>query len=170
MARRTPPDREFVRDLRHVLATPKAWISAGEIAWVDAGGKPKGYKFRAALSVQGHTPGSLYVDGYYKPSSIEGVPDKLSLSLFYRDQRILGLDEDGPGRHRNSVGEGRPHFLKSIHHPHLHTISDDAIYGYAEPLEPAEFSEHWHSFLFLAGIQNGPNFSLPPGQRELPLR
>ncbi len=170
MARRKPPDPETVRELRDMLAAPKAWVAAGEITWVDAGGRPKGYKFRAALSVGGHTPDTLYVDAYYKQSSIEGVPDKLSLSLFYRNERILGLDENGASHHRNDVGVGREYFLKRVDHPHLHTISDDAICGYAEPLERADFTAHWDTFLAHAGIDNAPAFRLPPGQRELLLR
>ncbi|WP_146010644.1 hypothetical protein [Xanthomonas arboricola] len=155
--------------MREMLAAPKIWVAAGEIAWVDAGGRPKGYKFRAAVSVEGLTPDTLYVEAYYKESTIEGVPDKLSLSLCYRNHRILGLDENGFTRHRNGVGEGRQHYLQLVGHPHLHTISDDAIYGYAEPLEPAEFAAHWATFLGQASIENAPAFSLPPGQRELPL-
>ncbi|CAE6837562.1 hypothetical protein [Xanthomonas arboricola] len=169
MARRMPPDPELVRELREMQAAPKIWVAAGEIAWVDAGGRPKGYKFRAALSLEGYTPDTLYVEAYYKESTIEDVPDKLSLSLFYRNHRILGLDENGATRHRNGVGVGRQHYLELVGHPHLHTISDDAVCGYAEPLESAEFSAHWATFLSHAGIENAPVFSLPPGQRELPL-
>lgn len=168
MAPPPPPDPDLVDELRGVLLLPKRWISLGEIPWVDAGGRPKGYKFREHLALDGGLqPATLYMDGYYKESTIEGSNDKLSLCLFYKNKRILGIDDDGPSRHRNEVGVGRPYFQQTINHPHIHTISDDSFDGYAEPIQPGSQADFWALFLAQAAISGAPPFGLPPEQREL---
>jgi hypothetical protein len=168
MARNAPPTVDQIRELRQIITLPKRWLSAGEMPWVDAGGKPKGFTFREHLALEGGLqPATLFVDGYFKPSTIEGSRDKLSLCLFYKNSRILGIDDDGASRHRNVVGVGRPLYQHTINHPHLHTVSDDSIDGYAEPLPESTFDAFWSQFLEMASIEGGPRFSLPPAQREL---
>lgn len=105
MGNHIAPDPHLIEELRGVVLLNKSWVSGGEIAWVDAGGKPKGYKFREHLALAGGLqPATLFVEGYYKPSDIPGGRDKLSFCLFYKNKRILGIDDDGVSRHRNSVG------------------------------------------------------------------
>lgn len=170
MAGKAPPEATLVTELRQMVHLPKRWVSSGGIAWVDAGGKPKGLRFRESLAIEtGLMPATLFVNGYFKPSSVPGAADKLSLSVFYKNYRILGLDEDGPSLHRNSVGIGRPYFQQSVGHPQVHTISDDAIYGYAEPIDRSDFSAYWIEFCQLASIADAPQFSLPPAQQEMKL-
>ena len=165
-----PPDPDLVQELRQVILTPKFWVSVGENAWVDAGGRPKGLKFRSHLALAGGLqPATLFVHGYYKTSLIPGAQAKLSLSLFYKNYRIYAIDENGPSRHYNAVGTGRPFHLQYVPHPHVHTVSDDALDGYAEPLEPTTMEEYWTRFLNETEIQGAPPLNLPPAQQELPL-
>jgi len=168
MARSAAPLQEQVREFREIIALPKRWLSTGELPWVDTGGKPKGFTFREHLALEGGLqPATLFVDGYFKPSTVEGARDKLSLCLFYKNSRILGIDDDGPSRHRNVVGQGRRFYQQTVNHPHLHTVSDDSIDGYAEPLPESSFDMFWSQFLDMASIDGGPKFSLPPAQREM---
>lgn len=156
------PDATLVAEIRRMIALPKAWVAVGEMAWVDAGGRPRGFKFRERLALaDGSQPASLFIDCYFKPSSIQGCADKLSLSLFFSHYRVLAIDENGPSGHINSVGLGRPYFGKRVGHPQLHTVSDDCIYGYAEPLEPMSFERYWDHFVSEAGITGAPPFQLP---------
>ncbi len=171
MARNAPPDPDQVLQLKEMVQIPKGWISSGAIPWVDAGGRPKGWKFREHLALQGRIqPATLFLEGYFKPASVPGAADKLSLSLFYKNVRILGIDADGDSCHRNSVGIGRPLYQQIVGHPHLHTISDDALYGYAESIPENEPAGYWAQFLDLASINGAPQFNLPPAQQELLLR
>ncbi len=148
MAGSKTPDLELVQELKQIISTPKRWISTGEMPWVDAGGRPRGMKFREPLALgNGVQPATLFVQGYFKPTTLPGVDDKLSLSLFFKGHRIIGLDANGFSRHWNSVGIGRPHYQQLVGHPQLHTISDDAIYGYAEPIPEGTFSERVQIFV-----------------------
>lgn len=166
MAGRAEPDRTLVAELRLMVAEQKLWVAPHEIDWVDAGGRPKGMKFRHGLAMDGGLqPESLFVQGYFKPSMLD--EDKLSLGLFYKNHRIVGLDEDGVAKHRNDVGRGRLHFGNTVDHPHLHSISDDGIDGYAEPIPRTSYPDYWAEFLRVCNIANGPDFYLPPVQREL---
>jgi hypothetical protein len=156
------PDPSLLAELRAMVERPKFWISSGEVSWVDAGGKPRGFKFREHLAFEsGMQPAGLFVDAYYKPSTLSGVPDKLSVGLFYRTHRILAVDEDGPSHHFNSVGIGRPYYMQYVGHPQLHTLSDDAIDDYAEPLRSASLPELWREFLRRASVVDAPDFNPP---------
>lgn len=53
MARNAPPDQDQVLQLTGMVQLPKGWISVGAIPWVDAGGRPKGWKFREHLALEG---------------------------------------------------------------------------------------------------------------------
>jgi hypothetical protein len=114
-------------------------------------------------------PVDLFANGYYKDSAIPGVPPKLSLGLVYTTKRVIGIDENGPSSHYNHVGHGMPYFHRKVGHPQLHTIVDDAIYGYAEPLQPGTLVSFWSLFLKLANIKGAPDLTLPEGQLEMHL-
>lgn len=163
------PTAELLSDLRRARDTPKVWSSEEALRWIDAGGRPRGFKFREGLSVNGVQLASLYAEGYWKPSLKAGVPDKLSLSLFFRGFRILGIDENGPSTHVNVCGRGRPHYGIRVDHPQLHSVSDDQVYGYAEPMTRVTLSDYWQEFLTKSNILGAPPFSLPPTQLGLPV-
>lgn len=164
------PDPAIVSEIRQVISLSKAWVASPEMAWVDAGGRPRGFKFRERLALpDGSQPASLFVECYFKTSSIQGCPDKLSLSLFFNHYRVFAIDENGPSGHVNVVGLGRLHFGKRVGHPQVHTVSDDCIYGYAEPLEPMSLESYWDYFVSEAGITGAPPFQLPILQLGLPV-
>ncbi len=164
------PDQAVVAEIRRMINLPKAWVASGEMVWVDAGGRPRGFKFRDRLALpDGSQPASLFVECYYKQSGVQGCPDKLSLSLFFNRNRVLAIDENGPSGHINAVGSGRPYFGKRVGHPQLHTVSDDGIYGYAEPIEPMSLELYWDYFVTAAGITGAPPFQLPTLQLGLPV-
>lgn len=161
------PDAALVAELRKMLEAPKRWASSGPIRWVDAGGRPRGYKFREGLLIDDVQVSGLYVEGYWKVALRPAVPDKLSLSVFYRGFRILGIDENGPSRHVNTCGISRPYYGKRVEHPQMHSVSDDQIYGYAEPLLRLSLADYWLHFLTASNIGNAPSFTLPPAQLGL---
>lgn len=164
------PDPTVLAEIRRMVILPKSWVASGEMTWVDAGGRPRGFKFRERLALQdGSQPASLFVECYYKQSGIQGCPDKLSLGLFFNHHRVLAVDENGPTGHVNSVGIGRPYFGKRVGHPQLHTVSDDAIYGYAEPIQPMSLERLWEYFVSEARITGAPPFKLPILQLGLPV-
>jgi hypothetical protein len=162
------PDPALVSAVRNLIAIPKQWVAGHEIAWLDAGGKPKGYKFRAFLETgSGYQPAGVFVDGYYKPTRMPNVRDKLSLSLMFNGARVLGVDDGGPTMHRNDIGIGRPHFMQRVGHPQLHTVSDDGLVGYAEPLNVMPSEALWTVFLNSANIIGAPPLTLPTVQLDL---
>jgi hypothetical protein len=162
------PDPSVMAEVKEGILLPKAWVASGEIAWVDAGGRPNGYSFRQPLALaNGFQPAGLFVRGFYATSTVPGRSDKLSLGLHVNHLRVFAIDEDGPGGHFNRVGTGRPHFLKRVGFPHLHTVSDDAFEGYAEPLERMKFEEYWQYFVERAEIIGAPEFTLPTIQLGL---
>ena len=162
------PDPTLVAEIRRTISLPKAWVASREMPWVDAGGRPQGFKCRERLALpDGSQPANLFVECYFKPSGVQGCPDKLSLSLFYHNVRVLGLDENGPSGHVNVVGSGRPYFRSRIGHLQLHTVSDDGLYGYAAPLEPMSLDLYWCYFITAAGITGAPPFRLPTQQLGL---
>jgi len=164
------PDPALLAEIRRMIRLPKAWVASREIPWVDAGGRPRGFKCRERLALpDGSQPAHLFVDCYFKPSGIQGCPDKLSLSLCFNHYRVLAVDENGPSGHINVVGSGRPYFGKRVGHPQLHTVSDDAIYGYAEPLESMSLERYWEYFVSEAGVTGAPLFRLPTLQLGLPV-
>jgi hypothetical protein len=115
----------------------------------------------------GSQPAGLFVQCYFKPSSIHGSPDKLSLSLICKHRRVFAIDENGPSGHFNHVGKGRPYFEKRVGHPQLHTVSDDSIEGYAEPLTSMSAQQYWDYFVHGAGITGAPPLKLPTFQLGL---
>jgi hypothetical protein len=164
------PDPSAIADIRRMIVTPKTWVASGEMTWVDTGGRPRGFTFRERLSLpDGSQPATLFVESYFKPSGIQGCPDKLSIGLFFHHYRVFAIDENGPTGHVNNVGVGRPYFGKRVGHPQVHTISDDCIYGYAEPLETMSLERYWDYFVTEAGIVAPPPFQLPTLQLGLPV-
>lgn len=163
------PDPVLVQDLRDMVARPKYWPAGTAIEWVDRLGDLEGKKFRLFLEVAGGAqPEGLYVAGFFKPAVRDGVRDKLSFSLVYRSTRIIGVDDNGPSRHENTVGILRPLYRHRIDHPQLHTISDDALEGYAEPLDVVAPDQLWTLFTAQANIAGAPTMlMLPPVQREI---
>jgi len=172
MTGRTPgiPDSSVVAEIRQMIAIQKDWVASGEMTWVDTGGRPRGFTFRERLSLpDGSQPATLFVQGYFKPSGIQGCPDKLSLGLFFHHHRVFAIDENGPTGHINIVGVGRPYFGKRVGHPQVHTVSDDCIYGYAEPLDTMPLERYWDYFVREASIAGAPSFQLPTLQLGLPV-
>lgn len=171
MAPKLPaPGTGVVAEIRRIIALPKSWVASNEMPWVDAGGRPRGFKLRERLALPDRSqPAGLFVACYYKPSSIQGSPDKLSLSLFCNHLRVFAVDENGPSSHRNDVGIGRPYFGRRVGHPQVHTVSDEAIEGYAEPIERMSFDGYWRYFVANAGIAGAPPFRLPTMQLGLPV-
>ncbi len=156
------PDAGTLADIQQAIATPKTWVAAGEMGWVDAGGRPRGFKLVGRLALpDGSQPAGLLVAGFFKPARIAGANDKLSIGLHVKNRRVLAIDEDGPGGHFNAVGVGRQHYMQHVGFPHIHTVSHDSIEGYAAPLPPMTLAQHWHLFLEEAGIQGAPPFELP---------
>lgn len=150
-----------------LVATPKVWAGPTVVPWHDATGKPKGHAFRAALTIGGIQPAGLFVMGYFKADDVGATRDKLSLSLVHNGSRLVGLDEGGMACHRNHTGIGRPFYGHRVGVPHLHTISNDAIEGYAEPIELAPPEDLWTLFLQHSTIANAPPLGLPVVQRPL---
>ena len=162
------PDPNAVADIRKMIATPKTWVASGEMTWVDAGGRPPGVTFRERLALpNGLQPQGLFVECYFKATGITGSADKVSLALCFNHRRVFAVDENGPGGHFNSAGLGRPYFERRVGFPHVHTVSDDSIEGYAEPLEPTSLEHHWAYFVSGAGIVGAPQFQLPALQLGL---
>ena len=115
----------------------------------------------------GLIPAELAVKGYFKQSTITGGRDKLYLSLIYERVRLVGLDDNGPSRHRNSVGKGLPYYQQLANHPHVHILCEDGLQGYAEPIEVLTQKEQWAMFLSMCNISAGPDLQLPIVQLDL---
>lgn len=164
------PDPSIVAEIRRVIALQKTWVASGEMPWVDTGGRPRGFTFRERLALpDGSQPASLFVQCYFKPSSIQGCADKLSIGLFFLHNRVFAIDENGPSNHVNTVGVGRPYFGRTVGHPQVHTVSDDCIYGYAEPMESMSFEGYWDYFVREVRITGAPPFRLPTLQLGFPV-
>lgn len=170
MASRTSgvPNPTVLTNIKKMIATPKTWVASGEMDWVDAGGRPPGFNAREGLALpDGSRPAGLFVACYFKLSNVPGCADKVSIGLHVNHRRVFAVDENGPGGHFNSVGAGRPYFAQRVGFPHVHTISDDSIEGYAGPLEPTSLERHWEYFISGAGIVGAPPFQLPTLQLGL---
>ena len=167
-------DVDYLQDLRQVIGRPKLLAQLSGLEWQDAGGSPRGFKCRLPLVFAGEElqPEGLYVDIYWKPTSVPGGADKLSMGLFYRGRRIVAIDENGISDHRNDVGVGRPFFGQVVPFPHLHMLCAESVDGYAEPLNRVPLADLWTLFLDKANIVNAPPLAmptLPPEQPDLPL-
>lgn len=167
------PSAEDLKRLRSAASAPKVWVAGDEIGWVLNGvGPPPGHKFRAPLAYAENPEmqsADLFVSGYYKDSTVPGVPPKFSIGLLCFSKRVVGIDDGGPSSHYNKVGRGLLYYRTVVGHPQLHRIVDDSIYGYAEPIKPSTASSYWEQFLRIANIDGAPSFSLPEGQMEMDL-
>lgn len=145
-----------------MLAAEKRWVGRS-VRWVANAHRLPGYNMRAALALSdGLQPATLFVTAYFKAARIPGAADKLYLSLHYNGRRIHGLDDNAPSRHRNDVGQSEPLFGQLISHPHRHRICDEAVEGYAEPMERLSPAEMWTTFLAECNILGAPNWYPPP--------
>lgn len=150
----------------------KFWPAGQQLEWIclSTAKFPRAYKFRGGLLVGGVQPEGLFIELFSKASPISGVPDTVNMGLFVQNCLVLALHENGPGRHQNKVGVGRPRFRQAIDHPHLHMPVREASYGYCEPVERRQINDLWHYFLAQANIIGAPNLDLPGGpQGELDL-
>ena len=149
----------------------KTWRGGLFIKWREERkiGEPEHAKARVPLSVNGVIQEGLFVDIYYKRSVIEGIPDKLSISLMFNNSRVFGLDENGPTRHLNKVGQGLEHFRQPVSTPHVHYPVPDGSYGYAEPIERLPIDKLWSLFCARANILNAPPFNLPASDGQMDL-
>ena len=163
---RVPSSDEYAAALEAIRA-PKLWVSSRAMSWVSNGSRLPGYKLRAPLAFSSAPRlqlEGLFLDAYYKDSTIPGVPAKLSVVLAHRNSRILALDTNGPSNHYNKVGIGLPFYHQRVDHPHLHLVVQDAFEGYAEPLVALSNEDHWNDFMQRANISGHPGFQAPTGQ------
>ena len=165
------PSPALIAEARDLLSKPKYWLGGRALSWKATEGRQAGFELRRAAL--GLTPtvshASLFVDAYYKPTTVEGSSDKCYFNLIIRGCRAIAVHENGVRNHKNLVGQGRPLFRQRVPHPHLHTPSDDG-FGYAEPIDRKPLSDLWQFFLRESNIVGAPPFSAPPlqGQLEFP--
>lgn len=147
-----------------MIETAKQWSSASSIQWLQQSQKklPSGFKScNIPLKIGELYEEGLFVDLYFKESLLPGLSPKFSVSLMYKKTRILAIDTGPEAGHTNLIGRGRPYFQLVVGMPHLHTPSEDGVYGYAEPLPAQELKELWEVFLEKAKIQGAPPLNLP---------
>jgi hypothetical protein len=63
------------------------------------------------------------------------IPEHWTFGLLYRDERIYAIDVQPTSIHENDkAGKGKPYYLKEIDGIHEHIWTEEARYGYAEPI------------------------------------
>ena len=146
----------------------KQWEAGESIEWVMTSVKqwPSAYKFKTALRVGSIRPEGLFLQIDFKASLLEGVPDKIYMTLLVNNARVFGVDENGASNHVNKVGRDRPYFMQKISHPHIHLPTPDSSYGYSEPLDRLPVAELWRVFLERANIYGAPALNLPTDRIE----
>jgi len=146
-----------------VLELEKQWGGNQKIQWIAKSQRkfPSGYDSRIAVIANNVFAEGLFVELYFKEATLPGVPDKFNASLMHRSTRICGLDTGAFAGHTNTVGKNREHYQETVGMPHLHTPSEDAVYGYAEPLPNLSLEELWEIFLEKAKIKDAPKLTLP---------
>ena len=172
MTRSRRPSSAQLAEAREAIQRPKDWVLRGEIPWLQAGNLMPGYTARCPLAYASSPEvqvEGLFVDVYYKDSTVPGCPPKLSVVLMFGGQRVLAIDDNGPSRHYNHVGDGLPFFKQVVDHPHRHIIVPDAFQGYAEPLPQMGTISLWECFMGEARIKQFPRFRFPPGQMGMSL-
>lgn len=165
------PGKANYSEATAAIEMPKKWRGGAAMLWSESGGKgmPDHYKCRSPLEVNGLIQEGLFIDLFYKRSLLVGVPDKLYISLMFNHARVMGLDENGPARHLNSVGKGLEHYMQVVDHPHLHVPVPDGTPGYAEPLVRQPFDELWRMFCLRANINGAPGLTLPHQTAQMDL-
>lgn len=150
-------------DALNAISVKKSWEGGAGIIWRPQGGKgfPHSHKSLINLSVNGVIQEGYFLDLYHKKSALDGVPDKVSMTLAVSGARILALDENGPSVHVNAVGKNFPFFMKRADHPHIHIPVPEHTSGYAEPIERMDIGELWIEFLQRANIAGAPPFTPP---------
>lgn len=107
-----------------------------------SGHTPKSYAFESSVQVgttvlEGVTVRARYrgVKLIAKGMASITVPESFSCALFIGDERVVALDTNPGQAHTNKVGDGLPHFGRTIRtdtHRHIWV----GRYGYVEPVEP----------------------------------
>jgi len=158
-------------DAIHAIALGKEWSGGGSLKWIVKGpeGFPDHHKCRANISINGVIQEGYFVDIFHKKSTIDGIPDKVSIALIVNSARILALDENGPSQHANTVGKGHPFYQQIADHPHLHVPTAESSAGYAEPLKRTSIEDLWQVFLDRANINNAPPFNFPQKDSQMDL-
>lgn len=124
------------------------------------------WKWDSAIEIDGTVPEGARVILQWR-AAIGSAPEKMNLTLLYREQRIYGIDLDDAGRHTNKAGKGRPLYRQMIDSPaHEHTWSEDG-YGYVEPLDPVpdSLAELFGYFCNKANLTVVGGFKPPPSQQ-----
>lgn len=165
------PGKASYSDAQGAIAAIKKWRGGKSIHWAPHGGKgfPSHFKCRSPLEVNGLIQEGLFIDLYFKPGKGPGMPDKISFSLMFNQARVMGLDENGPTRHLNTVGKGLPHHMQVIDHPHWHLPAPECTPGYAEPVDRHPIAELWRMFCARANIHSAPQLSLPNQTAQMDL-
>jgi len=165
-----------VADAQKVIARSKQLVAP--MAWARKlnHAEPVWFEFRSALEYVDdatETPEGLMVVCQWKRK--DGVkPENWTFGLLYGGDRIYAIDMQPLSCHTNTVGQGRPQFLRRIRGIHEHSWSEEG-YGYAEPFAPTPVDGRaaWIEFLRRAGIVQEPfvhpDKAINDGQQELGL-
>lgn len=159
--------------IQRLINEPKVWVSGQDMQplWNQERQRrfPKPFTFRVAPEINGSAIEGVFIEARYKQTIVPGNRDSLNFSLIVDTTRALGVDDNGPSAHTNTVGIGLPYYGKVIDHPHVNLSVADALDGYAEPLIAASPQELWTAFCNRINITGAPHFALPVGQTELPI-
>jgi len=156
--------------IQNLIAAPKVWTATSDMRdlWTQANQRkfPKPFFFKVAPELNGMTVEGIFIEARYKQSHVPGNRDSLNFSLVIDGTRALGLDDNGPSKHFNTVGAGLPFYRQTADHPHFNFSVSDSLTGYAEPIAEAPQEALWSAFLSRANILQAPTFMLPIGQTE----
>ena len=159
--------------IQEVISVPKLWVAGSDMRsiWFEERQKrfPKPYTFRVSPEINGSSIEGVFIEARYKVTHVPGNRDSVSFSLIVDTARALGIDDNGPSSHTNTVGVGLPLYGMVIDHPHVNFVVPDALDGYAEPLPPLSLPELWAEFCTRINISGAPVFELPKRQTELPI-
>lgn len=159
--------------IQNVIAAQKVWTTTNDMRdlWTQATQRkfPKPFFFRVAPEINGMTVEGIFIEARYKQTHVPGNRDSLNFSLVIDGTRALGLDDNGPSKHFNTVGVGLPFHRKTADHPHFNFSVPEALIGYAEPIAQASPEDLWTAFVNRANIIQAPTFMLPVGQTEFPI-
>lgn len=111
---------------------------------IEASGHiPQSHVFESSIQVGNEVLEGVTVRARYRGEKLikKGlasitVPESFSCALFIGNERVFALDTNPGQPHTNSVGEGLPHFGRTIQtdtHRHIWV----GCYGYVEPVEPS---------------------------------
>lgn len=130
-------------EIRAILSHPQKLVTRQFNWMIEASGHtPKSYVFESSVKagntvLEGVTVRARYrgVKLITKGAASISVPESFSCALFVGDERVAALDTNPVQAHTNKVGDGLPHFGRTIRTPtHRHIWV--GCYGYVEPVEP----------------------------------